>query len=360
MNINFWGPVGPTGYGRFTNYLCPAIKKLGHNISVIPSYLDEMRMAEERLQPLMKTDEKTLDADVAIRLSIGTPSETLSFHGKKRIMYTMLEVDKIPPLWVMSLNRMDAVWTPSTWGKEVFKNSGVKKDIFVVPGGVDQNLFSPWREPLVPKQDKFRFLLVGKWEKRKGYDLAIKAYCEEFNEKEKVELVIVADSIRLFDSQFNIYKQLINFKVPETRADFQIVEGMIPQYSDMGRLYTSADCFVNPTRGEGWNLPLIEAMSCGLPSITTGYGAHMDYANEKNAYLLKKFKMVPADQDFAFTFLQFGKWAEPTIKELREKMRYIFDNKEEAKKLGESASKDMNKWTWDCAAIKAIDALKKI
>jgi len=361
MNINWFGPIGPTGYGRISTFICPALKKLGHKINVIPAYLDELKVADPKIIEMVKQiDETILDADVAIRLSVATPSESLCFHGKKRIMYTMLEVDKLPPYWVMTLNTMDEVWVPSTWGKEVFEKSGVKVPIKVIPAGVDLNLFNPYREPFVPRTENFRFLSVGKWEKRKGQDLLIKAFCEEFKDNEKVELVIMADSIKLFDQKFNIYKNIVNLKLPEDRASLQIIEGMIPNYSDMGRIYTSADCFVNPTRGEGWNLPLIEAMACGMPCITTNWSAHTDFANEKNAYMLNDFTLVPADQVFAQAFIKFGNWAEPTIKELREKMRYVFEHREEAKKKGEFAAKDMENWTWDKAAEKAIKALEAV
>ena len=359
MKINFNAPVGQTGYGRIGTFLAPALKNLGHDVRVIPAYPDELRVAEQRILELVNLiDDKMLDADVTIRLSIGSPSDILSFYGKRRVQYTMLENDRLPPFWVKALNTVDDVWTLSHWGKQVFENSGVKKDVKVVPAGVDLNLFNPWREPLVPRSDKFRFICVGKYEHRKGYDVLCKAFAEEFKQNEKVELIIMGDSIKMFDQGFNVYKEILNLRLPSDRAEFQIVEGMLPNYSDMGRLYTSADCFVCPTRGEGWNLPLIEAMACGLPSIVTNWSAHTEFANEKNCYLLNDFQMVPSQQKLAQLFLQFGKWAEPNIKEVKEKMRYVFDNRDEAKKLGEFASKDMKNWTWDEAAKKAIKALQ--
>jgi glycosyltransferase involved in cell wall biosynthesis len=361
MIINLNGPVGQTGYGRIITFMAPALKAMGHKVHVLPAYQEEVRVADEKLYEFMNNiDEEQLNADVNVRLSVANPADAISFYGKKRVFWTMLENDKLPPFWVKSLNTMDQVWALSHWGKQVFENSGVKKDVKIVPAGVDLNIFNPWREPMVPRTDKFRFLCVGKYEKRKGYDLLLKAYCEEFKQNEKVEMIVMADSIKLFDPNFSIFREMVNLRLPADRAELQIVEGMLPKYSDMGRLYTSADCFVSPTRGEGWNLPLCEAMACGLPSIVTNWSAHTEFANEKNAYMLNDYKMVPSDQKLAQIFLQFGKWAEPSIKELREKMRYVFDNQAEAKKLGEFASKDMSNWTWDCAAKKAVKALEEL
>jgi len=56
--------------------------------------------------------------------------------------------------------------------------------------------------------------------------------------------------------------------------------------AEMARPYTACDCLVHPFRGEGFGLPVVEAMACGLPVIVTGAGPALDYANEETAYLI--------------------------------------------------------------------------
>jgi glycosyltransferase involved in cell wall biosynthesis len=361
MKINFFGPVGRSGYGRITNQLVPAMNRQGMDTMVYPIYSQEIPDQElnKHINPI---DTKRFDADVAIRLSIANPADALGFFGKKRVLYTMLEVDKIPPFWVDSLNTMDQAWTPSKWGKEVFIKSGVDDDkVKVVPAGVNTDVFNHYREPLIKKEDGvFRFMMEGKWEKRKGVDILCHAFSEEFKEDEKVQLLLDCSTIKLFAPQANIYKDLFTLGLGQKRAEMLIVEEIIPNYSDMGRLYTSADCFVCPTRGEGWNLPLIEAMACGLPSITTNWSGQTEFIDEKYSYLLNDFKISPANNSIGQFFLQFGNWADPSVKELREKMRYVFDNQDEARKKGELAEKEMQKWTWDEAAKKSLIALKEL
>jgi glycosyltransferase involved in cell wall biosynthesis len=357
MNINWIAPVGKTGYGIFSTNFLSALKKLDIDINVIPTYMEEIPLADKGIKELIdlkSTD--ILDADVIIKTCISNPSDIIGFHGKKRIYYTLLEADRIPPYWVRALNTVDEVWTMSEWGKKSFIDSGVKTPIKVMQGGVDLNIFNPNREPLFPKSDKFRFLFVGKWQRRKGVDVLCKAFAEEFSADEDVELFLACDSIKIYTPNYNIFEALFNLKLGANRANIRIVQGILDNYQDMGRYYTSADCFVNPTRGEGWNLPLIEAMASGLPCITTNWSAHTEYTNEDNCILLDKYKLEKAND----TFLEFGNWAEPNIDELKQKMRWVFENREEAQKIGDKAADDMQGWTWDKAAKKVKKRLEEI
>ena len=94
----------------------------------------------------------------------------------------MYETDRLPDSWVARLNLMDQVWVPSQFGREQFVASGVvPSKVVVVPEAVDTELFDPSaHEPLelglVGKP--YCFLSIFKWEKRKGWDLLLRAYFE--------------------------------------------------------------------------------------------------------------------------------------------------------------------------------------
>jgi glycosyltransferase involved in cell wall biosynthesis len=58
--------------------------------------------------------------------------------------------------------------------------------------------------------------------------------------------------------------------------------------AEMARLYCACDALVHPFRGEGFGLPIVEAMACGLPVIITGAGPALDYASDRTAYFIPR------------------------------------------------------------------------
>ena len=164
----------------------------------------------------------------------------------------------------------------SEWSASILKKH-VNKPIYVIPAGVDPVLYveeGP-RFDFKPNIKSFVFLSVFGWGYRKGYDVLLKAYFEEFDASDDVSLLISSryqsgtsrfhrDKIR--DDINNIMRKYPNKDMPHVVRYSQVIpEEQMPQ------LYRAADCFVLPTRGEGsCNLPGTKIVtSTGLKSIET-------------------------------------------------------------------------------------------
>src|SRR5439155_6005940 len=94
--------------------------------------------------------------------------------------------------------------------------------------------------------------------------------------------------------------------------------------ADLAGLYAACDCLAHPYRGEGFALPVAEAMACGLPVIVTGMGAALDYCNEGNAYLVPARRVYLAQQRIGDLETVDHPWlAEPDLDALLERLRHV-------------------------------------
>jgi glycosyltransferase involved in cell wall biosynthesis len=97
--------------------------------------------------------------------------------------------------------------------------------------------------------------------------------------------------------------------------------------SAMAALYRRAHAFVLPTRGEGWCLPLLEAMVAGVPAVATAWSGLLEFATERRAHLIRVARMSEAAGSGA-DFARGQRWAEPSVKHLQRIMRRLASGRE--------------------------------
>lgn len=275
--------------------------------------------------------------------------------GRYKIGFSMLGTTGIPADWVAQANQMDEVWVPSRFNLETFRDSGVHVPIHVVPLGVDPNYFHPdiKAQRFGPR---YTFLSIFEWSERAGPDVLLRAFAQAFTWRDDVQLVLViTNTDRLVD-------------VPREIAALDLLDDMPPiavMYNEnipvwqMGSLYRAADCFVLPTRGEGWGLPILEAMACGLPVIATDWSGQTEFLCAEATYPLRVQELVPAIAR-SQSYPGF-RWAEPDAAHLVELMRYIYHHQDQARETGaRAATYAAANWTWAHTANKIVERLESI
>ena len=292
-----------------------------------------------------------------ISMGIGPIERMRRVRGSKRIAFIVWETTRLPARKRSVLDAMDEIWVPSSWGRAILIDNGIGESrIRVVPEGVDTDVFTPPPQHGAERvRAWFRFLCVGKWEERKGIADLVVAFCEEFRPQEPVELLLHCYNYCVPVDPAVELSRLAGHRHP------RITMSRPRSLQSLVQLYQSSDAFVMPTRAEGWGLPILEAMACGLPVIVTDYSAPTDFLDASVAYLIPVEKMVSVHDPWFYPGGEdHGQWAQPDLKALKFLMRYVYENRSEAKKKGELARRHVCRhWTWDHAAHVAYRHLRK-
>lgn len=272
-----------------------------------------------------------------------------------RIGYTMLEVDGLPEDWVAACNRMDEVWTPSRWGVEAFARAGVRRPLAVMPLGYDPMRFHP-NLPARRIDSRFVFLSVFEWGERKAPDVLLRAYARAFTRSDNVLLLVRTNN---FDSDVHVARQIAALHLPPDAPPIALIYNHQIAATQLGSLYRSANCFVLPTRGEGWGLPILEAMACGLPVIATDWSAQTEFLHGGVGYPLRLRRLIPAVARCPY-YLGW-QWADPDEDHLIELMRHVYTHPAEAQAVGSRAAAEVaERWTLSHAAERMITRLMEI
>jgi GT2 family glycosyltransferase len=273
--------------------------------------------------------------------------------GRRRIGYTMLEVDGFPKEWVRQANAMDEIWVPSEFNRQGMLASGVTRPIHLMPLGVDTDVFSPAVRGVRGNGGEFVFLAAFEWGERKEPGLLLQAYNRTFSRRDPVRLIC---KINNTDPRVRLKEEIarLGLRGDGGRTSFLFNQDF-PHYQ-LAALYRSADCFVSAGRGEGWDMPLMEAMACGLPAIATDWGAHREFVNPRNAYPLRIRGTVPAVA--RCPYYDGFSWADPDPDHLQSLLREVYENRESAAARGAAAAADMaENWTWRHAARRIVERL---
>lgn len=290
--------------------------------------------------------------------------------SRYKMLFTMMETRKLHEDYVARCNCADEIVVPSHWCKQVFEESGVTKPMSVVPLGVDTNIYKPGLERLgfTKKLKPFIFLSVFGWSLRKGYDVLLRSYLEEFTSDDPVTLLIAS---RYFGSTDECKKQVIRDDIAKISSTVSnpkkpqvVLFGDVLSDAMMPRLYAAADCYCLISRGEGFGLPYIEAGACNVPVIASRYSGQTDFLNDENSYLVDVDGFRSADTTLAwisyfYEDAEFPIFGQKAVEQTRHYMRRVFENKEEAKaKANKLYQKVVPEYSWPNCMQAMYDKLK--
>jgi glycosyltransferase involved in cell wall biosynthesis len=274
-------------------------------------------------------------------------------HGRTRVGRTMFETDSIPDGWRAQCEAMDEIWVPTNFNAQVLAAAGVTAEkLHVLPSGVDTALFRPGLEPLrIAARRGFNFLSVFEWTSRKGPDILLRAYLSEFKPAEDVTLMLKTYSRTNRNSSLlakiaYFVEREVGMRLEDTPPILLFAPGFLST-EDIPRLYSSADAFVLPSRGEGYGRPYMEALSCECPVVATRWSGQMDFLHDQNCELIE-WDLTPVLWNTDIEVFAGHRWAEPRVEHLRRVMRHVFEHRDEARKKAVRGRQEMvQRWDWE-------------
>jgi glycosyltransferase involved in cell wall biosynthesis/thioredoxin-like negative regulator of GroEL len=256
----------------------------------------------------------------------------------------------------------DEVWTPSTWCRKVYIDSGVSPDkIQVIPNGIDPELFTPYGKQYVLKtKKKVKFLFVGGTIYRKGIDILLDTFVATFTKHDDVCLIIKDMGGDSFYKGQTAKEYIHKLQLIDDAPEIEYIDEML-ETSDIASLYRSCDVFVSPYRGEGFSLPTLEAMASGLPVMVTKGGATDDFVDESVGWLINASQKPLGQTMGEREFVGQAYLLEPDKEDLKIKLRQAYENSTSLISIGLLASlQARTNFTWRKSTLKVLKRLDAI
>ncbi len=279
--------------------------------------------------------------------------------GAKWVIMQPWEFTILPKRFVEIFLQADEIWVPSNYTRQAFINSGIPfNKVQVIPNGIDPWLFQPnGRKYPLNTEKKLKFLYVGGTTYRKGFDVLLQSYVKSFTSNDDVVLVVKdmgTESFYRGQTAEDLIKQVRN--TPNSPEIIYIKDYLTEE--EITSLYRACDVFVSPYRGEGFSLPTLEAMACGLPVIVTDGGATEDFVLDSFAWKIPSYKIsigstINNDPLVGEAFL-----FEPDGDHLADLLKSIYQNPADITVRGILASSFARTyWTWNRSTLKILSRL---
>ena len=316
--------------------------------------------APSALASLARTLKTSASANTQITVRHAWPPDWQRPATGKLVVMQPWEFGALPLDWAKQATTVDEFWAYSNYVRGLYLAAGVAPEkVKVIPLGIDPQSFRPDSKPLpLATRKAFKFLFVGGTIYRKGPDVLLRAYLDTFTAADDVCLVI-----KDFGGNSVYQGQTLGAQIKAAQAQpnapeiLHLTDDLPPE--SLPSLYTACDCLVHPYRGEGFGLPVLEAMACALPVICTGGGSTDDFATDEFAYRLPAVRK-PIGNKVGNIELVSGGWLfEPDSSALAARLRHVLGNRDEARAKGRAASEfARTQFTWQRSAEAVLACLK--
>jgi glycosyltransferase involved in cell wall biosynthesis len=303
-SIEVIGPFkGFSGYDRHTREFVRQFLRQGLRVQLTNLAGWSLEVPPQMREVCFDQLSTPVNADTVLHFTMPIHVETRPY--KRNVNYTMFEADRIPKDWAIRAAATDLIVVPTESSFRAWLNSGVPEaKIRICPLGVDGSFFSERAEPLPlrgPEGEpvlsyRCRFLNVAELRPRKNHLGLLRAWIRATKAKDNAILIV---KLTVFDPptlyQFQVDLTEMQSRLGRFFADAAPVIFLVDILSEeqLRSLYQTATHYFSMSKGEGWDLVMMEAAAAGLHLIAPNHSAYGSYLREEEAELIPA-SLVPA------------------------------------------------------------------
>ena len=303
---------------------------------------------------LVKHSSERVDIDYVYLPATSMRGVKISVNARVRVFELIAETPYLTErdkhfLQTRIAKEFDFLITPSSFFKSVLEQ--FHRNVHFVPASIPTELLEDVEPvPTLNTEGRFVFLCIVTPQSRKNIPVLIQSFGTAFKNRDDVCLVLRSS---FSPGVLARYKKYTLPKIYFCNRELS--------RKQLNWLYRNAHAYVTASRGEGLNIPLLEAMYFELPVIAGYYTAHTDYMTEENSFPVRDRGMKPAIAYDGFSATHIGyELYQIDESDLIDKMRYVFNHYSEAREKGKKAKQTvLEKYHINVTRKQLLDVLRK-
>lgn len=327
--VRFFGPIGEnSGYGQAVRNFTHAFSESG-----IPTQFKFSHSNSKYLKEI-----KNHEGSTNIDFYLHCPPFNKHKSNNYKIGYFYWEADRLPNFWAKSIDILNEIWAPCDLVKTACERAGYKGRIKIVPTPVKEfdlnsgiGIPAIFSNEYLLSEDVFKFYSIFQWHERKGYKELLKAYLGEFSADDNVVLILKVNPLAIGGQDENkIVADILKVKNFIGKKPYPpiFLSRKIIKREDISALHVVSDCYVSPHHGEGWGMPIHDAMYAGKQIITTKFGGVTEYLDDTSAHIINHKLKPVSGMEWSPLYGPYQLWAYPNTNHLAGLMRDVYLNKD--------------------------------
>lgn len=346
--VRFFGPINNySGYGNAVFNFAKAFSESSINTKFLFSNKASNSQYIKKLQ--------RYKGPTNIDFYLHCPPYNTHKSNAYKIAYFYWEADRLPRNWVRSINGVDELWVPCNLVRDACKRAKFRGPIKVIPTPSDywndreevDFVISSDNKYMV-NNDLYKFYSIFQWQNRKNWITLLTSYYKAFSDSDNVVLILKVNPLNMG-----------NYVESEIRADILRLKRRLnlPYYppiflstsivptDSIRAIHNVGDCYVSPHHGEGWGMPIHDAMHSGNQIIVTKYGGVTEYLDDSSAHIIKHSLGAVKNMEWSPLYGSYQNWAYPSSNHLSKLFVDVYKNHNDYTSKAEKAKIIANSMT---------------